>query len=412
MLNIDFTYNRKNKLNKRGANKGKSLVQLRVNIGGHSIYDGTGIYLAPDEWDDRKKEVKNHRNKIILNRLLREKKEQLEDFALEETRFGRRVSLSTVRKFLDGGNSFLEYMRSERKLLRPDTGGKKGKTFLAVNSLAKHDKVISYFEDFVKETLDWKLGNFDHHALREFDDFLSSRISFKTKQPLKRSTVGTYIEFFKHYTNRAFMEGLLPVNPFERYSNDRGESEGRDPLTFENVKTLIGYIPEKEADRQTLDWFCYLCFIGVRDDDASNLKIKDFKKTSNGLRMKFLPKKTQRHGITIDINVSDLFYGLPEQLILPYLEQGKKYDSVFPLLPNDNKARNVIIKRICKDCGIKLHVSIHSSRHTSKELLSNRFNVPDYLINKIQGRSQAGSAAKYGTKQGIIQDGIMKQYFT
>jgi len=64
-----FIYNRKNQLNKEG----KALVQIEVYLNAKRKFLSTGVYLAPNEWNENRSEVTSaNKNFIQLNSFLKQ----------------------------------------------------------------------------------------------------------------------------------------------------------------------------------------------------------------------------------------------------------------------------------------------------------------------------------------------------
>ena len=64
-----LVYNRKKSLNK----KGMALVQVEAYLNRKKKYFSTKVYLSPDQWDFKKRMVKNHPNADAINHMLYEK---------------------------------------------------------------------------------------------------------------------------------------------------------------------------------------------------------------------------------------------------------------------------------------------------------------------------------------------------
>ena len=58
-----LVYNRKKSLNK----KGMALVQVEAYLNRKKKYFSTKVYLSPDQWDFKKRMVKNHPNADAIN---------------------------------------------------------------------------------------------------------------------------------------------------------------------------------------------------------------------------------------------------------------------------------------------------------------------------------------------------------
>ena len=67
-ISYNLVFNRKKRLNKRGM----ALVQVEAYLNRKKMYFSTKIYLKPEQWDAKRKMVKNHPNANVLNRMLYE----------------------------------------------------------------------------------------------------------------------------------------------------------------------------------------------------------------------------------------------------------------------------------------------------------------------------------------------------
>ena len=67
-ISYNLVFNRKKNLNKRGM----ALIQVEAYLNKKKMYLSTKIYIKPNQWDDKRKMVKNHPNADILNCMLYE----------------------------------------------------------------------------------------------------------------------------------------------------------------------------------------------------------------------------------------------------------------------------------------------------------------------------------------------------
>lgn len=106
-----IVYNRKRKLNKEG----KALLQLQVCLQRKQRFFSTGIYLIPKQWDESKKQVKNHPNQIRLNKQLRDLISGLEDFELKVAEEKKNFGFAHVENYLSGDveMEFIEFCKNE-----------------------------------------------------------------------------------------------------------------------------------------------------------------------------------------------------------------------------------------------------------------------------------------------------------
>ena len=108
-----LVYNRKRALNRRGM----ALVQVEAYQYGRKRYFSTHIYLKPEQWDARRKRVRNHPNAEALNRRLSEQLSDMEQRELRLWRQGRQVSPELLKE--EAGitscneTSFTDFMERE-----------------------------------------------------------------------------------------------------------------------------------------------------------------------------------------------------------------------------------------------------------------------------------------------------------
>ena len=57
-ISYNLVFNRKKNLNKRGM----ALIQVEAYLNKKKMYFSTKIYIKPNQWDDKRKMVKNHPN--------------------------------------------------------------------------------------------------------------------------------------------------------------------------------------------------------------------------------------------------------------------------------------------------------------------------------------------------------------
>jgi hypothetical protein len=71
-----LVYNRKGKL---GKDK-RALIQIEIYLDSKRKYISTGIYLRPEQWDSKNREINSrNENHIFLNKILKEKIREIED---------------------------------------------------------------------------------------------------------------------------------------------------------------------------------------------------------------------------------------------------------------------------------------------------------------------------------------------
>ncbi len=106
-------FNRKKCLNERGM----ALVQIEAYLQRKKKYFSTKVYLKPDQWDNKKRLVKNHPNAEALNRMMYERIAAIEKEELALWQQGKPISLDILKDALtttvEDSGSFLSFYKKE-----------------------------------------------------------------------------------------------------------------------------------------------------------------------------------------------------------------------------------------------------------------------------------------------------------
>lgn len=88
-----LVYNRKKKLNKSG----NALIQVEAYRNRKKVYISTGIYVNPQQWDNRHSRIIQHPHSEELNRMLEEFILQLQWEELKSWKRGVHINLSAFK---------------------------------------------------------------------------------------------------------------------------------------------------------------------------------------------------------------------------------------------------------------------------------------------------------------------------
>ena len=200
----------------------------------------------------------------------------------------------------------------------------------------------------------------------------------------------------KHIVSIARNDGRLPFNPFAGYINSP-ESVDRGYLTQAEIQTLID-TPMKNGQHELVrDLFVFSVFTGLAYSDVRNL-------TADCLQTFFdgnLWIITRRKKTNTESNIRLL--DVPQRIIEKY--KGMTRDGhVFPM--PSNTTCNKIQKEIGRQCGFKVRLTYHTSRHTNATtvLLSN--GVPIETVSRLLGHTNIKTTQIYAkiTAQKISRD--------
>ncbi|EYB16168.1 hypothetical protein M140_0593, partial [Bacteroides fragilis str. S38L3] len=151
-----LVYNRKKSLNK----KGMALVQVEAYLNRKKKYFSTKVYLSPDQWDFKKRMVKNHPNADAINHMLYEFMAEIEKKELGLWQQGKQISLDSLKNSMenqDDSTSFIAFFRNEiaKSSLKESTKR---------NHLSTLELLRSYKKDVSFSELTFEfISSFDHY---------------------------------------------------------------------------------------------------------------------------------------------------------------------------------------------------------------------------------------------------------
>ena len=342
-ISYNLVFNRKKKLNK----KGMALVQVEAYLNRRKVYFSTKIYLRPDQWDVKRKMVKNHPNASVLNRMLYEYIATIEQAELGLWQQGRNISLkllkSSVDRPVDNGKSFLAFYKEE-----------------VVNSSLKkstrqnHLSTFELLREFKKEVL---FTDLTFEFVSSFDSYLQSR-------GYHLNTVAKHMKHLKRYINVAINKEYMDIKKyaFRKYKIKNVEAN-HTHLSPEELRRLEDLKLEgKYAKLQkTRDAFLFCCYAGLRYSDFTNLTSDNIIEFHQETWLIYQSVKT---GIEVRLPLYLLFEGKGIRMLQYYKDN---LDGFFKL--KDNSNINKELKTLGKLARIDKHISFHTARHTNATLL-------------------------------------------
>lgn len=370
-------FNRKKQLNSQG----KALLQVEAYLEKRKAYFSTHIYLTPEQWDNRKKLVKNHPHAEALNYKIKEFILSLEEKELSLWRDGKTITLEVLKDEFTSktSKSFLGFVKEDIKSSQ-------------TKESTKQNRMSTYY----------LLAKFRSHL--EFKD-LSPRMvydfeKFLFDNKLKINTVAKHMKHLKAFVNSAINKAYLTLNdyPFRRYRIKTSATKHTFLVPEELDKLEQLELSERHAHlSHTLDAFLFCCYTGLRYSDFISLSEKNIVMVDKKPWLIFNAIKT---GIEVKLPLTILFDGKAWKLLRKY--KGKLKD-FFSIKPNSNVNKELI--RIGKFAGIEKHFSFHSARHTNATLLIYKgANIT--TVQKLLGHRNVTTTQIYSEVMGstIVKD--------
>ena len=298
------------------------------------------------------------------------------------------------------GTGFMPEVKSKKNLIdfirevgdeALQATGNKHSVYATMNSLAKH--VESYagtgtrFENVTTEWVRRFIKYLKHDALN-INYTRTEKAEKRQERHLSNNSQNRLIRNINFVLNKAVESNYLSRNPMDGISAKEKvpqESGTREFLTDEEVTLLINSDVKcsPKAGYHIKEAFLFSCFTGLRFSDLKKLKMSDFTRDKNGIKLVIEMQKTKRK---LPIYIPDIAMSF-----LP--ESADDNKPVFNLPKNDYA--NYTLKKWVDEVGIKGKlVTFHVARHTSATLLLS-YGVPIAAIQRQLGHSKVATTEIY-----------------
>ena len=367
-ISYNLVFNRKKRLNKRGM----ALVQVEAYLNRKKMYFSTKIYLKPEQWDAKRKMVKNHPNANVLNRMLYENIAAIEQTELGLWQQGKSISLDLLKNSIDkplsNGRSFLTFFKEEI-----------ANSSLKESTRQNHLSTLELLQEFKKEVL---FTDLTFEFVSSFDNYLQSK-------GYHLNTIAKHMKHLKRYINVAINKEYMDIQKyaFRKYKIKSIEGSHthlapEELHKFENLQLTGRYT----RLQKTKDAFLFCCYAGLRYSDFTNLtsaNIVEFHQET------WIIYKSVKTGMEVRLPLYLLFEGKGIQILQRYKDD---LNSFFKLKDNSNINKELNIwAGLAK---IDKRVSFHTARHTNATLLLyNGANIT--TVQKLLGHKSVKTTQVY-----------------
>ena len=367
-ISYNLVFNRKKRLNKRGM----ALVQVEAYLNRKKMYFSTKIYLKPEQWDAKRKMVKNHPNANVLNRMLYENIAAIEQTELGLWQQGKSISLDLLKNSIDkplsNGRSFLTFFKEEI-----------ANSSLKESTRQNHLSTLELLQEFKKEVL---FTDLTFEFVSSFDNYLQSK-------GYHLNTSAKHMKHLKRYINVAINKEYMDIQKyaFRKYKIKSIEGSHthlapEELHKFENLQLTGRYT----RLQKTKDAFLFCCYAGLRYSDFTNLtsaNIVEFHQET------WIIYKSVKTGMEVRLPLYLLFEGKGIQILQRYKDD---FNSFFKLKDNSNINKELnILAGLAK---IDKRVSFHTARHTNATLLLyNGANIT--TVQKLLGHKSVKTTQVY-----------------
>ena len=342
-ISYSLVFNRKKKLNK----KGMALVQVEAYLNRRKMYFSTRVYLKPEQWDVKRRMVKNHPNSDALNRMLYDFIADIEQKELGLWQQRRSISLDSLKDSIDkpenSGNSFLTFFKEE-------VNNSSLKESTKQNHLSTLELLQEYKKDIVFTDLTFEF-------VSSFDNYLQSK-------GYHLNTIAKHMKHLKRYVNVAINKEYMDIQKYAFRKYKIKSIEGNHThLSPEELNKMENLILEGKFTKlqKSKDAFLFCCYAGLRYSDFINLTAANIVELHQET---WLIYKSVKTSIDVRLPLYLLFEGKGLKVLEHYKED---LDGFFKLKDNSNVNKD--LNALAKLAKMDKRISFHTARHTNATLL-------------------------------------------
>lgn len=362
-----LVHDRKKCLNK----KGMALVQIEAYLDRKKKYFSTKVYLRPEQWDTKKRVVKNHPNADALNRLIYEYLSNIEKRELELWQHGRRISLELLKEALSASKnntSFIPFFKQEVT-----------NSALKESTKRNHLSTLVLLHEFKRDV---SFSDLTFEFISSFEYFLQSK-GYHT------NTIAKHMKHLKRHINVAINKDYMEIQKyaFRKYKIKTIENK-HTHLAPEELEKLekLSLTGRHIRYQKSLDAFLFCCYAGMRYSDFVSLSVENIVEIHQETWLIYKSVKT-------NAEVRLPLYLLFEKKGLTLLEKYKdNIQDFFRLRDNSNINKELII--LARLAGVSKNISFHTARHTNATLLIyNGVNIT--TVQKLLGHKSLKTTQVY-----------------
>jgi integrase len=358
--------------------EGKTPIYVRITLNGKRATFTTSIYIRPENWDNRERQVANM-NKFAskLNSRLNVIKDKIHETYFKLESLNRKFTATDIRDFLLNREKKEEKNRSLFSLF--DDHNKKIKALIptefALPTYVKYCTTLKHLREFVElkyKMCDFLLRDINYEFLAEFDFYLRSKKNCSNNSAVK------YLKNLKKILRIALVNNWIDTDPFLKYKY-KVEKVDRGFLTVEELTRLHQKVFTNIRLEQVRDVFLFQCYTGLSYCDLFKLTRENINQDDNGV----LWLRTRRTKTGTPVNVPLLPIAI--DILQKYKGYNEKNDKLLPV-PSNQKL-NKYLKELGHICGIEKILHTHLGRHSfaSSVTLANGISLES--VSKMLGHS-------------------------
>lgn len=364
---VSAVFDRKKEVGTKGKGKVEIVIRISRNSQKRVILD----VLTPAEWEMYKdmpylKSEMEKYEKIVSAMETFGEEMTIENFnahiGIEGKAYSKKAEATKeeeeVQEEKKLSQNFLDFMRDNIATAKMRESTRRQKT-VTLNALIDFGK-IKTFADLTPQNL------------RAFNEWL---LADGTRSEV---CVHNYHKNLHIQTKKAYQEGIIKCDPYEKVSFPRGKCKERKPLSEHELKLLReAELPPKEA--RVRDLFIFAAYTGLAYCDVHDFNFKRMTEKINDLY--YIDGSRLKTG-------SNFF----TPILAPAMEVLKKYNYKLPIISNQkaNDYLHLIESRLC----INKPMTFHVARHSFATLALNH-DVPIEKVARMLGHKDIKTTQVY-----------------
>ena len=342
-------------------------MRIRATIKRNVTYYPTGIMVLKNHWDNEKKEIKTHANRVLLNLSISKKIAEIEKQLIEQSLSGNDAP-ELIKKQTD----FFTY--AQKKINQA-----KGKE--SISTIRHKESYLKKFKDFKASV---KITECTPTLMLDYESYCRNKGN-------KPNTIWSAFKFIRTIINAALNEGVITTNPMRGYKAIAYSNPERMYVTDQEMEVIESIAKNKNINmtfRNSANWFLFSCYSGLRYGDAAGFTID---KIVNGRLM----LRTGKTGKDVTIKLHPKLLECVDRL-------GAKLTS--------NQDYNRSLKAVAAIAGIHKPLTSHIARHSFAVMFLNKGGSMEAL-SKILGHSTIKTTQIYGKITDIRLDNEIDRVF-
>lgn len=378
----------------RKDKNGESPIDLYIKVNNDRTSFATGKKVKVSDWDSEKQVGKGKSEKVqLLNEYLYQLRNKVFQKEIELMEKGFLITPQLLKDAINdkvetiNPKTLMQVFNDYQALRKPLIGKKIVQDTYDDNALSGR-----YIKEFMEKQYhreDFYLNEIKLGFIQGFHTFLlSDKLNCQ-------NSCGKHLKFLKQLMNIGVANGYITYNPLQTYKVEREPVE-IDFLDYDELQKIINFTTPIKRFERTRDAFLFGCFTGLAYIDIKTLRHEHFVTDAEG-RI-WIKKKRQKTGVLSRIPL------LPMAKLL--LDKYKDWPGEMVMPIQDCTDVNENLKDIATLCGIKKHVTFHTSRHTFASTVTLANNISMEVIAKMMGHTNTRMTARYAK---LVDDTIAKQ---